>query len=559
MDSHSIIENALSSKPKMLGVHLEVANNKDSLCKSNDPASNHIDLNHQNENEDNLISEDPENDEAVNSKFDEDELLKDDVEQKNHVSCVSNCDTEMNKTNNSDNLKNSHCANKILHSVEDHSLIVEQNVITNSEGKSSTDDDNISNISQIPSSIREKVTASNDTSTSISQMLAHPGEALVDISRNDSSDPLIKKLNLNQLSESAFGENDQSAELEQPMNVDSDRSNFSKTVSDREISSANDANVDNAKNVSESDEQENMNRNVLDEEREHQIVLKKCSMQKELGCSVTKILSDCERNCEDNSREFEKFISNTSKISDTGNENNRTEIGSVCSDGEDSKNSSTNKVSRCTSDDTRKNPNTEVLHIDQNEDDAEMVMDTGAKDPFGQENEGGDVELSTMRGKESEIEPMDVDHTADLDENETSRKTDSKIAAGKESQENGKTTEIDDGEDENCIIPDAVVSSETTKDQISSNNKQIRKFDITPVRLEKLMDPMKLASSAVPSSEQDRSVVNSGRPQRRAAKKAESQIKVIFLSLFESRFLYNSKLEIALLLMFHLFGYCYLK
>lgn len=553
MDSHSIIENALSSKPKMLGVHLEVTNNKDSVCIPSDPANNHIDLNHQNENEDNLIREDPENDDAVNSKFDEDELLKDDVEQKNHVSCVSNCDTEVNRSNDSDNLKNVHCANKILDSVEDRRLIVEQNVIMNNEGKSSTDDDNISNTSQIPSSICEKVTASNDKSASISEMSAHPSEATVNISRNDSNDPLIKKLNLNPLSESTFGENEhsQSSELEQPMDVDSDCSNFSKTVSDREISNVNDANVDNAKNVSESDEQVgNMNSNVQDEESEHQIVLEKSSAQEELSCNVTKTLSDCE----DNSKELD-----TSKVPHSGNENNRTGIGSVCSDGEDSKNSGTNKVSRCTSDDTRKNPNTEVLHIDQNEDDAEMVMDTGAKDPFGQENEGGDVEPNTTREKESEIEPMDVDHSADPDENETSRKTDSKIVAGKESQENGKTTEIDDGEDENCIIPDAVVSSETTKDQISSNNKQIRKFDITPVRLEKLMDPMKLASSAVSSSEQDRSVVNSGRPQRRAAKKAESQIKVIFSSLVESRFLYNSKLEIALLLMFHLFGYWYLK
>ncbi|XP_065202335.1 zinc finger MYM-type protein 4 [Planococcus citri] len=194
-----------------------------------------------------------------------------------------------------------------------------------------------------------------------------------------------------------------------------------------------------------------------------------------------------------------------------------------------------------TSEETSDAKNTEVLHIDENDEEPEEVMDTSECDPFGQVSENA----------ATEVEEMEVDGTSSCKDaqsemveivtviNSTEEYSSSSESASKSTHEKSSTDDSVDQTDENCIIPDNV-NNEGDEGAKTTIEVVKPKFDITPVRLEKLMDPSKFVNSQEKSNEliQDKSssttndpdsnnLTVTSRPQRQAAKKAESQIKEI--------------------------------
>lgn len=190
-------------------------------------------------------------------------------------------------------------------------------------------------------------------------------------------------------------------------------------------------------------------------------------------------------------------------------------------------------------------PSTEVFQVDDdNEDDLDIMMDSSEKDPIAQENENSEPQVEGKEDDELETsndEPKtstegvdegskDGDAVCEEDSSTSSAvggvetsKSSARAEAGSEksseTSENSNSAEKAD-DDENCIIPDASEGDPVKEVQVV--HKQIRKFDITPVRLEKLMDPSKLAAAVKLESDKN----SPSRPQRQAAKKAETQIKV---------------------------------
>lgn len=557
MENHTIAENILGAKSKTFGGHLDVnATSLEEVDQSVDSTGNHIDTNHQNESEDKLISEDPKDENSENSKFDEDELLKDEdeVDKGKHINCVSISEIRAadGATSVNDRLSNSaRTANDTLDSEEDfHSATEQTDVTTDNEDRLLADDETVANISHVSDSDLGNVTAVDrqisDTNTNkeTAECSKTVMETGVESPRNITDDSLYEATATNQLPEATpSSEKPTCLEVEQPMDVDSDNSG-SATVSNIDVSNDDVTTI----NQCEANERLRSTNGDLKESRANRVAEKRPS---ELNNTSDEISKESEGNDgrepestgDVTSKEFET-VPDVGKTAENSCNCTRTEVESTCDDsskdmestgenvGEGGARSSGGDASTDVAEDAQKGRRTEVLHIDQNEDDAEIVLDTGEKDPFGQENEvgTGDVEPTPSNDKETvEAEPMDVDQSVDLDENETSQNTNSKSTSIKDLPDSGKTAE--EVGDENCIIPDSVVNDEAAKNGLDVSKQIIRKFDITPVRLEKLMDPTKLANSKVQSTDPDRNTGVGARPQRRAAIKAESQIKVIDLNL----------------------------
>lgn len=193
--------------------------------------------------------------------------------------------------------------------------------------------------------------------------------------------------------------------------------------------------------------------------------------------------------------------------------------------------------------DTNSHPCTEVFHVDDNDDGLEMIMDSTEKDPIAQDNENAESPIDSSNKNVDETErSINEPETSSSVADENSKDGSTISAEGSSSNFGGETEETSSknsskpesnaektsagtekaGEEENCIIPD---TSDNAAKEIKVIARQVRKFDITPVRLEKLMDPSKLAAVKLESDSAKNSLVNS-RPQRQAAKKAETQIKV---------------------------------
>ncbi len=196
--------------------------------------------------------------------------------------------------------------------------------------------------------------------------------------------------------------------------------------------------------------------------------------------------------------------------------------------------------------DSNQNRNTEVLHIDENEDDSDIIPLDNEKDPFAQE---GDVDAESSKADDKPKDATVAAESSSLNEIEELQSASKENVEVKDQKESIKTAgSANDGAEkevvsEGCIIPDAMEndSGAANKGEITVTKHQIRKFDITPVRLEKLIDPSRLPTPKhtplSPTTTKTESDTNKGsptinRPQREAAKKADAQIKVELLARF---------------------------
>lgn len=553
------MENAIISKSKNQNhdyVHAVNLRNVENI-------NNHSDANHRNDIENIIINNDSEkNKSIVNSKYSDNKLLKDDADSvtNNNINCIqsSSLHESLHNINNSVNkhnfVNNSNTENNNLLIIEESNFseIVNQDTLLNDKD-ANIEEKNNSKVTE--KNCNENLSLMNaENALEIETIITNSDlEKTDEISyKGDQEKNYIDICNIiddntSQSSEDAFFKNATSNILDsgEPMDIDE--------AFEPEPSESN-SSVDISQNLNESN---SINEKINFIENND---LSSSSVEKEVNIDIVSDKMHASITSSSNVSSVEKIIDQSKSeseeqiVKDSTN-NSTTNCNETCQSVKDTncdesmsvipvstEDKNINEIKENENNDLQResvqNRDTEILHVDENDEDSEMIVELTESDPFAQESEDVSLDKENTTNKEVNVDditdvspPMNLLEENEISQDSPSKNTDDSGKASSSTEVTDQNSAEKEVDDENCIIPDSV-TNDTENKEIKVINKQIRKFDITPVRLEKLIDPNKLSSS---KSELEIDRNSTGRPQRLAAKKAESQIKVYNIY----NFLYN--------------------